>query len=76
MNLPLEYFEDIDYIVKNQVESYLESNLADYIDKYSKFRDEYIEESNKRLIDLECEISLLKSEVRELKRIVKPEEFL
>lgn len=76
MNLPLEYFEDIDYIVKNRIESYLENNLANYIDRYSKFRDEYIEKSNKRITDLECEISLLKSEVRELKRIVKPEEFL
>lgn len=72
MSLPLEYFEDIHYLIKN----YLENNLADYIDRYSKFRDEYIEEFNKRLTDLECEISLLKSEVIELKRIVKPEEFL
>lgn len=76
MNLPLDYYEDIDLIVKNHIESYLENNLADYIDRYSKFRDEYIEESNKRITDLECEVSILKSEVRELRRIVKPEEFL
>ena len=76
MSFTSDPFEDIDHIVKNKIESYLENNLANYIDRYSKFRDEYIEESNKRLIDLECEISLLKSEVRELKRIVKPEEFL
>lgn len=76
MNLPLDYYEDIDLIVKNRVESYLENNLADYIDRYSKFRDEYIEDFNKRLTDLECEVSILKSEVRKLRRIVKPEEFL
>lgn len=76
MNLPLDYYEDIDLIVKNHIESYLENNLADYIDRYSKFRDEYIEEFNKRITDLECEVSILKSEVRELRRIVKPEEFL
>lgn len=76
MSFNQDLFDDILYIVKNRVESYLENNLADYIDRYSKFRDEYIEESNKRITDLECEVSILKQEVRELRRIVKPEEFL
>lgn len=72
MDLTPELFEDIQYLIKK----YLEDNLADYIDRYSRFRDEYIEEFNKRITDLECEVSILKSEVRELRRIVKPEEFL
>ena len=76
MSFNQDLIDDILYIVKNRMESYLEDNLADYIDRYSKFRDEYIEEFNKRLTDLECEVSILKSEVRELRRIVKPEEFL
>lgn len=76
MSFNQDLIDDILYIVKNRMESYLEDNLADYIDRYSKFRDEYIEESNKRLTDLENEVYILKSEVRELRRIVKPEEFL
>lgn len=72
MNLTPELFEDIQYLIKN----YLENNLADYIDIYSRFRDEYIEDFNKRLTNLECEVSILKSEVEELRKIVKPEEFL